>query len=661
VTCPARWRCPLSDEAPLRRPTSAIALGAWLALPLVVAKAVHWGAPGGYGWTAWLRDVAVSSHQDVAFAAAFGLVAAAALLLCRRAPRAERWASAVLVAAGAVFVLYAVMSVQIFAFLRAPLTYALLYLAGDMGSMSSSIGSFLTPLLLGACVLAPAAYVLAVRRTPRLRAARARVLGTGLLVTAAGWTAWGVATAGGRWSDRGDVLIAKSPHVEILASTAAVVRGEQVPVIADTFPPGDLDDFRPAAAAEGSTAPRAAAVRNVVVVVMESTGARYLSLYGSRYATTPHLAAEARHALVYDRAYANVGFTANALVALTLSVHPYMTWREYTQEHPDFPGTTAAEVLQARGYRTAFLTSGFVEYANQGAFLAGRGYDEVRGFKELDAGEPINSWGGGDATLVDRTLEWIDRDRARPFYATVWTQQAHHPYDPAPGQPIVDFFGTGPLPPDDYDLGRYLNAVADVDRAVGRLFAGLRARGLEDETLVVVTADHGEAFGDPHPTWGHGSRLYDEGVRIPLMVWSPVLFPEGGRADTVAGHVDLAPTVLDLLGVEAPQGWEGRSLFAARRPPRAYFYAANDHYLLGVREGDLKYVYDASRGRDQLFDLARDPDEQENLAAARPEVCSRLRQRLAAWKHHAALRLADARAQAADGPREAHVGIGGTP
>jgi lipoteichoic acid synthase len=621
-----------------------------------VAKAVHWGRPGGYGWTAWLRDVLVSSHQDVAFVAAFGVAAAGVLLLCRRSPRAERWAAAGLSAAGAFFVLYAVVSVQIFDFLRAPLTYALLYLAGDMGSMSSSIGSFVTPGLVGACLLAPAAYVLAVRRTPP----PSRLAAVGLLAVAAGWTAWGVVVAGGRWSDRSDVLIARSPHVEILASTAAVARGEQVPVIADTFPPGDLDDFRPPRGAR-SSAPRAPAVRNVVVVVMESTGARYLGLYGSPYATTPHLSAEAAHAVVYDNAYANVGFTANALVALTLSVHPYMTWREYTQEHPDFPGTSAADVLQARGYRTAFLTSGFVEYANQDAFLEGRGYDEVRDFRDLDAGEPINSWGGGDAALVDRTLQWIDGDRARPFYATVWTQQAHHPYDPAPGQPVVDFFGTGPRPADDYDLGRYLNAVADVDRALGRLFAGLRARGLDDETLVVVTGDHGEAFGEPHATWGHGFRLYDEGVRVPLVLWSPVLFPQGRRADTVAGHVDLAPTVLDLLGVEAPAGWEGRSLFAEPRPPRAYFYAANDHYLLGVREGDLKYVYDASRGRDQLFDLARDPDEQENLAAARPEVCARLRQRLAAWKHHAALRLADARAQASGGPREAHAGIGGTP
>jgi arylsulfatase A-like enzyme len=207
----------------------------------------------------------------------------------------------------------------------------------------------------------------------------------------------------------------------------------------------------------------------------------------------------------------------------------------------------------------------------------------------------------------------------------------------------MDFFAEGPPPPDDYDLGRYLNAIADVDRQLGRLFEGLRARGLDDETLVVVTGDHGEAFGDPHPTWGHGFRLYDEGVRVPLMIRSPTLFPRGRREATLGGHVDVNPTVLDVLGYEAPGEWEGRSLFLAGRPPRVYFYAANDHYLMGVREDDLKYVYNASSGRGQLFDLASDPDERHDVAAAHPEVCRRLRARLAAWRQHAAERLSEAR------------------
>jgi arylsulfatase A-like enzyme len=127
------------------------------------------------------------------------------------------------------------------------------------------------------------------------------------------------------------------------------------------------------------------------------------------------------------------------------------------------------------------------------------------------------------------------------------------------------------------------------------------------------------------------------------MIWSPSLFPKGQRVDTIASHVDINPTIADLLGLPPRDSWDGRSLFSPHRVPRAYFYAANDDYLLGVRENDLKYIYNVTRGREELFDLSRDPDEIHNIAAVHPDTCRTLRQRLAAWKHHAAGRLAAAR------------------
>jgi lipoteichoic acid synthase len=319
------------------------------------------------------------------------------------------------------------------------------------------------------------------------------------------------------------------------------------------------------------------------------------------------------------------------LVALHLSIYPYMTWREYTLEHPTLPGVTLAEILRARGRRTVFLHTGHLDYTNQDGFLANRGYDQVLDWDKLAAGRAVSSWGGDDSLLVDKLLDWIDADRRRPFFACAWTINSHHPYEPLPGQKIIDFF-QGDLPPDDYDLGRYLNTVHETDRQLGRLFDGLRERGLAEDTLVVVTGDHGQGFGWPHPTWGHGFRLYDEGVRVPLMIWNPRLFPAGRRSATVTSHVDLNPTIAHLLGFPPDPSWEGWSVFAADRPPRAYFYAANDAYLLGVREDRWKYILNATRGSEELFDLASDADEQANLAAAHADRCRRLRQRLAAWQ-----------------------------
>jgi len=162
---------------------------------------------------------------------------------------------------------------------------------------------------------------------------------------------------------------------------------------------------------------------------------------------------------------------------------------------------------------------------------------------------------------------------------------------------------------------------------------------------VIVTGDHGQGFGWPHATWGHGFRVYDENVRVPLMIWNPRLFPTARRSAQVTSHVDINPTVAELMGLPAAPDWQGRSVFAPDRPPRAYFYAANDLYLLGVREGKWKYIYDATRAREELYDLANDPDEQRSLAAANTERCRVLRQRLASWRSFAHGALQQARRQ----------------
>jgi len=95
--------------------------------------------------------------------------------------------------------------------------------------------------------------------------------------------------------------------------------------------------------------------------------------------------------------------------------------------------------------------------------------------------------------------------------------------------------------------------------------------------------------------------------------------------------VDLAPTIAELAGVPPAPDWQGRSLFDPQRAPRAYFYVAQDEFKLAIREGGWKYILDLRAGTDELYDLDYDPREHHNVAAAQPERCARLRQRLAAW------------------------------
>lgn len=622
----------------------------WVGVGLAAAKATHWSLPGPSlrRLREYAVDLWVSAHADLAFALGFGALAAAALRLSERRPLAQRRLYFALVGLGAACVTYAVASVRIFEYLRSPLTYPLLYLAGDMTSMRSSIGSFLDGTILAALMGAPAGYLWAVHLTrrrpvPRLLRSRAAVLACLLLLGCA--VAQARTALGGSWGDRDDRLIARNPHWAILVSYARELLGRPAERLDVPFGAAELADFERPALIRAPL--REHPPRNLILLVLESTGTRYLSLYGSSYATTPRLVQEASHALVFDSFYSHAGLTANSMAALSLSIHPYMTWREYTVEYPDYPGATLADALRPLGYRTAFIHSGDLEYVSQDRFLRNRGFDVLWGRGDLGPGPALSSWGTEDRLLVDATLRWLDEDRDRPFFVMAWTSQSHHPYEASPGAPDRDFFAGRPRPPDDYDLGRYLNTLLEVDRQLGRLFDGLRERGLAEDTLVVITGDHGEAFGDPHDAWGHGSRLWEENVRVPLVIWNPRLFSAGVRSATIGGHVDVNPTVAELMGFTPAASWEGRSLLDPERPPRTYFYAARDQYLLGVRENDWKYVYDATRGRDALYDLASDRDETRNVAAAHPDLCIRLRRRLAAWRDHAARGLAHARRPAA--------------
>jgi arylsulfatase A-like enzyme len=164
---------------------------------------------------------------------------------------------------------------------------------------------------------------------------------------------------------------------------------------------------------------------------------------------------------------------------------------------------------------------------------------------------------------------------------------------------------------------------------LGNLLAELKRKGLYESTLVVVVADHGEAFND-HNQYGHGSAIYEENVHVPLVLINPLLF-NGQTHATLGGHVDVAPTVMELLGLPSPAEWEGNSLFAANRRERTYFFAPWTDFKFGYRQGPYKVIYNATLDAIEVFDVTVDPDERHNLAGEMPELVDESYDRLAAW------------------------------
>jgi len=219
-------------------------------------------------------------------------------------------------------------------------------------------------------------------------------------------------------------------------------------------------------------------------------------------------------------------------------------------------------------------------------------------------------------------LEWIARKPDQPFFAMYWSYATHIPY-----RALHDKwrdFGVG-----DHQLGIYLNGLRQTDAILGVVLDRLNELGLLDSTLLVIVGDHGEAFGE-HGQRGHATGIYEENLRVPLMLVHPSFAP-GTVTDAPVGMVDVAPSVLDLLGVPLPGEWQGRSLLGSRRVPRVYFFAPYSATVFGLREGDKKYLFDATANAWEVYDLAADPGELHNLADPESTEIANARGRLAAW------------------------------
>ena len=213
---------------------------------------------------------------------------------------------------------------------------------------------------------------------------------------------------------------------------------------------------------------------------------------------------------------------------LFTSVYPYHYWQAVITHAPQLSIPGIGGILQSHGYRVAFIHSGNLADSEQ-SYLRTHGFPEVYDKGDLPGfprGHSLGRWHYDfrtrDAKLVPAAMNWIGTDRAKPFFLALWTDDTHSPYTP----PAVKSFGVP-----DGDLNRYLGAVEETDANVAELERELAARGLLDDTLVVVTGDHGEQFGQ-HGKAGHGFSLYEEEVRVPLIIANPRLFPHGEKIDS---------------------------------------------------------------------------------------------------------------------------------
>lgn len=402
--------------------------------------------------------------------------------------------------------------------------------------------------------------------------------------------------------------------------------------------------------------------RNVILVSIDTLRPDHLGCYGYHRPTSPSIDAFCQQSWVFGNAVAHAPSTLLSHAAMLTSLIPQHHGASHIRNLPLSPEVpTLATVLRDAGWATASFNSG-----GQLAEEFGFGH----GFDVYESGGSAFRW------AVESALGWLDlrelvsvqgttvekrAEADRPFFLFLHSYEVHHPYTPDPKWlGLFDRGYEGELPDsisirllrqinrgqveiDEADLDHiratYDAEIRSMDEAFGALIRGLTERGLLDRTLVVLTSDHGEEFGEHGMVGWHSHTLYEELLKVPLVVRPPLAGSDGSRPsvldtriDSRVRSIDIAPTVLEILGLPPHPSFDGRSLVALalgdeeeRSEDRVSIAYWDD------RDGAIHQSITARHfklHKQELYDLEADPGERVDLSAERPELAARMLTRL---------------------------------
>lgn len=363
---------------------------------------------------------------------------------------------------------------------------------------------------------------------------------------------------------------------------------------------------------------------DLVLVSLDTLRADHVGVYGGTGAPgTPRLDALAAEGAVFEQAVTTYASTTASHASLMTGLYPVRHGVRWPGQALGTTVTTLAEQLAAHGWRTGAVTE-------DGALAASAGFP--RGFasyREIQVPEAAGVVSHVPEVTIDAAIAWLGRHVDERVFLFVHTYAVHWPYvaPDAYRRPFVPAAGTGA----SGDGARFAELRHDygaevryADAQVARLLDAVARRPGGERSVVVVTADHGEEFGE-HGLWGHSRTVYDEILRVPLLVRAPGLIPAGRRIGTPTSLVDVMPTLLDLLGVPVPPGLDGESLAGRLRGEtpddreRVVFAEVVPRQeprdrLVAARTATAKWIRtESTPPRLAAYDLTRDPGEREPL------------------------------------------------
>ena len=374
----------------------------------------------------------------------------------------------------------------------------------------------------------------------------------------------------------------------------------------------------------------------VILITLDTTRADHLSCYGYGRHTSPNLDRLAGESVLYENAIAPSSWTLPSHAALFTGRFTSSHGARYDPGGPlrldrAIPAPESWEVFRARGLSPEAPTLAQIlrqaGYAT-GAVIAGPWMKKIfglnKGFEFYDDSS-ISSISGRLAPEVTRSaLRWLGGREEKPFFLFLNYYDPHSPYRP-PERFAWTFVPPGPGPGGrrvtrQDRVALYDGEILYMDRYIGELLKELKARGLYDGALILVTADHGELLGE-HGRFGHGNYLHQEEIHVPFFVKYPAGEAGPARRQEAVQLVDVMALLFDRLDLPLPDGVQAGRPPGLGHPVAAEAYPlpalSSDGHWRALLEGRHKLLWN-SLGNHRLFDLRSDPGEQENLIASRP-------------------------------------------
>ena len=432
---------------------------------------------------------------------------------------------------------------------------------------------------------------------------------------------------------------------------------------------------------QDSPAPRP---RSVLFYLVDTCRGDRMAYDGYERKTTPFLEWLAARAVVFEACYSQAPWTKPSMASMLTSQYPGKMGIYRMEHRLPHEVLTWPEVLQANDMYTAGFSANIVMGNTLSNFA--QGFDHFVESTMINRADPIRFASGSAKKLNEHAFPWLDRTDHWPMLLYLHSVDPHEEYEPEP--PYLEQFADPerhaqfreerqkllksrpPIPglyvtQDNFDranvdsasfIGHSSNLYdADIlanDAEMRRLWDKLQEDGWGEDLVFVFTSDHGEEFFE-HGGTSHGYSLYDEMIRVPLMIYAPGLLPAGKRIDAPVRCLDIYPTLCDLLGLDIPEGLQGRSLVPlihardALNGPEIFSEHREDPVLrrighgsgvmVSLRSGRWKLILNEvgsqllERPRVELFDLEADPGESKNVADAHPDVVERLEARIATF------------------------------